>query len=526
MTAGGSIEGPIWPLLPLCEPAWDPLFWPVELPSVESAWWGHVPFAHWLTAAVRPRLIVELGTHHGVSYAAFCQAVQRVGLPTRCVAIDTWEGDPHAGTYEEEVFREFDAFNRAHFGAFSTLLRCKFDDALAGFADGSIDLLHIDGFHTYDAVRHDFETWASKLSERAIVLFHDIEVRRDGFGVWRLWDELRECHQNFEFLHGHGLGVLAVGPGVPASIKQLCDLPEPMRARLRERAATLGARWIAEMQLVQAARAMRESEAAGARLEAESGRLQAELHAAVRRIDLLGQTLDSTQKELARCRIELTAGAASLAEAQARLAILETEAAAISARLVAAEADRAALERAGHGSEEARREAEGMASALRAELDGILSSTAWRAMAPLRALSAKLPRGLREAIRRRAGSSLSHLGAGGGPSMGLPEPAVLRIGRIRSADVNAIATSALFDAGWYARHCPDVAQSGLDMAEHYLTVGATEGRDPGPSFDSDWYVAQYPDVAASGMNPLLHYIRHGAQEHRLRSAPEAKAAIP
>ena len=75
----------------------DPLFWPASRAGIESAWVVHIPFAHWIVTVHRPRFIVELGTHNGVSYSAFCEAVQRAKLDCRCVAVDTWQGDEHAG---------------------------------------------------------------------------------------------------------------------------------------------------------------------------------------------------------------------------------------------------------------------------------------------------------------------------------------------------------------------------------------------------------------------------------------------
>jgi len=57
-----------------------------------SAWIEHVPFAFWLVEALHPACVVELGVYYGTSYAAFCQAVQVLGLETRCYAIDTWKG--------------------------------------------------------------------------------------------------------------------------------------------------------------------------------------------------------------------------------------------------------------------------------------------------------------------------------------------------------------------------------------------------------------------------------------------------
>ena len=121
-----------------------------------------------------------------MSYSAFCEAVQRTRLDCRCLAVDTWEGDEHAGFYGEEIYADLRRFHDARYAGFSDLMRCTFDAALAYVPDNSVDLLHIDGLHTYDAVRGDFERWRPKLTDRAVVLFHDTNVREREFGIWPL----------------------------------------------------------------------------------------------------------------------------------------------------------------------------------------------------------------------------------------------------------------------------------------------------------------------------------------------------
>src|SRR5687767_12445999 len=151
----------------------DPLDYPIcmSVPRrvAPSGWTQHVPFGMFLIDLLRPALVVELGTHYGVSYCAFCQAVQELGIDTRCYAVDTWQGDEQAGVYGPAVLEDLRQHHDSAYGCFSRLIQSTFDEALSQFDDGTVDLLHVDGFHSYQAARHDFEAWLPKVSDRGVV---------------------------------------------------------------------------------------------------------------------------------------------------------------------------------------------------------------------------------------------------------------------------------------------------------------------------------------------------------------------
>lgn len=61
----------------------------------------------------------------------------------------------------------------------------------------SFDLILIDGDHGYDGVKRDFENYRPLLSDRGVILFHDVDPDHAlkgalGGDVWKFWADLNE----------------------------------------------------------------------------------------------------------------------------------------------------------------------------------------------------------------------------------------------------------------------------------------------------------------------------------------------
>jgi GT2 family glycosyltransferase/glycosyltransferase involved in cell wall biosynthesis len=401
-------------LATLTDPHLDPLFQGATRIDRDSAWFGHLPFAFWLMQVAQPALLVELGTHNGISYTAFCQSVLRERLPTQCFAIDTWTGDDQAGHYGEEVYDDLSAYHEQHFASFSHLLRCRFDDALSRFEDGSIDLLHIDGLHTYESVHHDFEAWLPKLSDRAVVLFHDTTERQADFGVWRLWREVAARWPAFEFLHGHGLGVLCVGRDAPAAVLDLTTLPAASAGRLRNRFAFLGARWEAEWRAGHLRRALTQR-------DAHLGKLTTALHQAKAAEGRLMRSLEQARAEAADAETagtEATRSAevaeASLKQARDRIQEFAEDLAALRQTEATLRQTEATLRQNLATTEQTLREATAaqistgaalaaardLVARMEIERGLLLSSTSWRVASAIGRVAGAMPTPMRQHARR------------------------------------------------------------------------------------------------------------------------------
>ena len=473
------------------------------------SWLEHIPFAFWIVEAARPRTLVELGTQSGNSYAAFAQAIQLLALPTAAYAVDTWRGDDQAGFYDEGVFEEWERYHARQFPTFSRLIRSTFDEALLHFADGAIDLLHIDGCHTYEAVASDYASWLPKLSDRGIVLFHDTNVRERDFGAWRLWEELRAAHPSFEFLHGHGLGVLGVGRTQPAPVEWLFSTSartgeaHQVRAFFSRLGSAVGARYSVD--------------ALQDRLTAERAAHGAEVAALTSQLSTASAAIGRLEAHV-RYEQEQSAALRQQGEQARRCSRCRPRRGAARKRHAGGKRPRPRWRTTGPSCTiSSPRPSTGVSRSSRLSRRSSAPPRISPSSRRFRSRSCR-PRSAKEKVRARPASTPE--GAGDGA-----EPGPRRGGRVgaglsllrhprRLRESRAIARSGLFDEAYYLDRYPDVATSGMSPLAHFVLHGGLEGRAPHPLFDADYYLRRNPDVAARRVNPLAHYVRRGVLERR------------
>jgi predicted O-methyltransferase YrrM len=151
-----------------------------------------------LAAYDPPKVVVEIGTARGGTFFLWCRiAAHNATL----ISIDKPGGDYGAGYTEEETeqfasyatngqsteFLMLDSHHDSTRNKLSSLLRNQ-----------RIDLLFLDGDHTYDGVRTDYNMYEPFVEPGGLIVFHDIvqhsPLAEENVEVYKFWSNLRLLH--------------------------------------------------------------------------------------------------------------------------------------------------------------------------------------------------------------------------------------------------------------------------------------------------------------------------------------------
>jgi cephalosporin hydroxylase len=157
-----------------------------------------------LVSQREPSVVLEIGTHEGGTYWAWCQVASSTA---KVVSID-FPGSEKVSARLRSYLRPTQT---------ETLIRAdSHDPHTVGSVDvlrGSVDLLFIDGDHGYEGVRADFENYAPLVKPGGLIAFHDVVLNDDPTSqVDRLWKQLRDLYDVRELIadDAHGWGGIGV----------------------------------------------------------------------------------------------------------------------------------------------------------------------------------------------------------------------------------------------------------------------------------------------------------------------------
>lgn len=181
--------------------------------------------------------ILEIGTKYGGTLHLWCSINPTPGLN---VSIDMSDGGIHGGISDESMdvrdAKFSERFDNVHFirgDSHSNIIFNHFLDVMY-IGKGMyvnleekviqydkvnpIDFLFIDGDHSYEGVKQDFEMYAPFVRPGGIIAFHDINDterhRERNVYVGKFWNEIKDKYEHYEFNANEdwaGIGVIVKG---------------------------------------------------------------------------------------------------------------------------------------------------------------------------------------------------------------------------------------------------------------------------------------------------------------------------
>jgi predicted O-methyltransferase YrrM len=163
----------------------------------------------------KPSSILEIGTANGGTLLLFTKLSSK---DAQIISIDL-PGGRFGGGYSKlriPLYKLFAKNNKKisllRLDSHDNKTKEKVEDILD---NKKLDFLFIDGDHTYEGVKRDFELYSPLVKEGGVIAFHDIVLgnEKNVGGVPRFWQEVKQYYHVNEFIEdldqgGYGIGVI------------------------------------------------------------------------------------------------------------------------------------------------------------------------------------------------------------------------------------------------------------------------------------------------------------------------------
>lgn len=160
-----------------------------------------------------PRRILEIGTARGGTLFLFSRAAAPDAF---LVSLDLAHGKYGGGysAWKTHIFRRLlrDG-QRAEFVRGDSHEAASLDEVCQHFKGEKLDLLFIDGDHTYAGVKQDYELYSPLVREGGLIILHDIAKHPPQLQceVDRFWNEVKGCFQSQEVIADRQQGWAGIG---------------------------------------------------------------------------------------------------------------------------------------------------------------------------------------------------------------------------------------------------------------------------------------------------------------------------
>lgn len=164
-------------------------------------------------AGIRPRNALEIGSYLGGTLFLLC----RLADPdARIMSLDLYRGN-FGGARKLIYYSFLRGRQRLHVVTGDSHSALTFSKVAQKFGPAKLDFLFIDGDHSYEGVKKDFEMYSSLVRPGGVIAFHDIVAHppEAQCHVKEFWDLVKQRYRYKEIIDGPqqqwaGIGVLYV----------------------------------------------------------------------------------------------------------------------------------------------------------------------------------------------------------------------------------------------------------------------------------------------------------------------------